>query len=132
MSSSSEEICVIGAGGHANVIISAARAVGYKVVGLYDDDPTKHGSMLGGVPIFGSISNLASGIGRKCVIGIGKNRTRQQVALALSRLDWLAVVHPKAYVHESARLGPGTVVLSIVRTSTYMNSMVSGPSYPAG
>jgi UDP-perosamine 4-acetyltransferase len=48
----------------------------------------------------------------KCVIGIGNNRTRQEVAMRLSQIEWLTIVHPNAYVHKSVRLGPGTVVLA--------------------
>ena len=35
---------VLGAGGHAKVVISTLRALGIEVTGLYDDDPTKQGS----------------------------------------------------------------------------------------
>src|SRR4029453_1521030 len=106
-----ENVVVIGAGGHAKVVMSILRAIGLTVAGNYDDDQTKHGSMLGGVRILGSIGSLTSALMSKCVIGIGNNRTRQEVAMRLSQIEWLTIVHPNAYVHKSVRLGPGTVVL---------------------
>jgi UDP-perosamine 4-acetyltransferase len=103
---------VLGAGGHAKVVINTLRALTIEVAGLYDDDPTKQGSISAGVPVLGCISSLTSDVIRECVLAIGDNATRQQLARRMSWVRWLTVVHPKAYVHESVRLGPGTVVMA--------------------
>jgi sugar O-acyltransferase (sialic acid O-acetyltransferase NeuD family) len=103
---------VLGAGGHAKVVISTLRALGIEVTGLYDDDPTKQGSTCAGVPVLGSISSLTSDMVSESVLAIGDNAARQKLARRMSWAHWLTVVHPKAYVHDSVRLGPGTVVFA--------------------
>jgi len=94
------------------VAISTLRALGIEVAGLYDDDPEKRGSFCAGVQILGSISSLTTALVSECVFAIGDNSKRREIARRLSWVQWLTVVHPKAYVHESVRLGPGTVVFA--------------------
>lgn len=105
-------VCVLGAGGHAKVVISTLRALGMEVAGLYDDDPAKQGSMCAGVPVLGSISSFTPAMVRECVLAIGDDATRQKIASRMSWVHWLTVVHPKAYVHDSVHLGPGTVLMA--------------------
>jgi len=38
-------------GGHAKVVIATARAAGYEVIGVLDEDETKHGKVILDVPI---------------------------------------------------------------------------------
>ena len=47
-----------------------------------------------------------------CVLAVGDNATREKLARRMSWVNWLTVVHPNAYVHDSVRLGPGTVVFA--------------------
>ena len=107
-----QRICIIGAGGHGKVVISVLRAGGYLIEGVFDDNPAKWGGSLLGVEIRGGVSELASAGARLGVVAIGDNTTRQRIARDLVNLRWLTVVHPFACVHESARLGPGTVVFA--------------------
>lgn len=106
------KVFVIGAGGHAKVVISALLASGFDVGGVYDDDESKRGDKLLGIPVRG----LTSEIGRMdeafAVIAVGNNAARKRIAERLSRLKWATAVHPRAYVHESVRLGGGTVVFA--------------------
>lgn len=115
------EVCVIGAGGHAKVVISTLQAAGYTPVAVYDDEPRTWGSQLLGVAVRGSTAELVTGAAAlPAVIAIGDNRTRRAVAERLDHLDWISVIHPKAYVHESVRIGRGTVVFagSVVQPDT--------------
>jgi len=105
-------VYLLGAGGHAKVVIGTLRALGIEVAGLYDDDATKQGSMCAGVPVLGSISSLTPAMVRECVLAIGDNATRQKLASRMSWVDWLTLVHPSAYQHDSVRLGAGTVVMA--------------------
>jgi len=105
-----EGIVVIGAGGHAKVVISTLMAAGYSVDSVLDDNPTKWGSEIMGYKIQGPISRLEEY--KPAVIAIGDNKTRQAIALKMSHLSWVTVVHPHSYVHPSVKIGLGTVVFA--------------------
>jgi sugar O-acyltransferase (sialic acid O-acetyltransferase NeuD family) len=109
---SKTSVAVIGAGGHAKVVISTLRAAGFDVVGVYDDDPVKRGQEIAKVPVIGSVTEVHSGAAGAFVIAIGRNALRHRVAECLSFAHWLTVVHPHAYVHESVKVGPGTVIFA--------------------
>jgi sugar O-acyltransferase (sialic acid O-acetyltransferase NeuD family) len=109
---SKTSVAVIGAGGHAKVVISTLRAGGLDVVGVYDDDPAKRGQQIAKVPVIGLVAEIHSGTAGAFVIAIGSNALRRQVAERLSFVRWLTVVHPNAYVHGSVKVGPGTVVFA--------------------
>ncbi len=105
-------VVVIGAGGHAKVVVSTLKACGIEIEAVFDDGPRAWGSDVLGVPVRGSIDmideldGLVSG-----VIAIGDNAVRERLARRLN-IDWLTVIHPQAIVHQSAQLGPGTVVFA--------------------
>jgi sugar O-acyltransferase (sialic acid O-acetyltransferase NeuD family) len=107
-----EPVIVIGAGGHAKVVISTLEAAGHKVTAVYDDDHAKFGADVLGVPVRGALAELGSGFRGKAIIAIGDNATRVKVARQFEEADWVTVVHPAAYVHHSSRLGAGTVVFA--------------------
>jgi len=106
----SEAVALIGAGGHAKVVLSTLLEAGYSGVELYDDDRSLWGTEILGARVAGAPAELR-GSGRRAVIGVGSNAARAQIARELG-LDWLTVVHPRAWVHASVRLGPGTVVFA--------------------
>jgi sugar O-acyltransferase (sialic acid O-acetyltransferase NeuD family) len=102
-----EEIVVIGAGGHAKVLISTLTARGFSIAAVFDDDDTKWGLDAQGT----RVSRIERKRGGNGVIGIGDNARRREMARTLS-FEWRTVVHPSAFVHPSARLGRGTVVFA--------------------
>lgn len=100
-------IVVIGAGGHAKVVISTLTACGLPVAAVFDDDDIKWGMDVHGT----RVSRTERERGGSAVIGIGDNVKRKEVARALS-FEWQTVVHPSACVDPSAKLGRGTVVFA--------------------
>ncbi len=100
-------IVVIGAGGHAKVLIATLAAGGFSIAGVLDDDDTKWGTDAQGTRV-GRIERERGGSG---VIGIGDNAQRREMARALN-FEWRTVVHPAAYVHPAAKLGRGTVIFA--------------------
>jgi sugar O-acyltransferase (sialic acid O-acetyltransferase NeuD family) len=95
-----KQIVVIGAGGHG------------KVDAIYDDDQSLWGTQILGVPVRGPILDLRVSPQRfSAIIGIGNSTIRQRLVESLP-LEWLSVVHPHAFVHDSVELGAGTVVFA--------------------
>lgn len=105
-------VIVIGAGGHAKVVIGALRASGRTdVAGIVDDDLSKKGVELLGVPVLGSMRLLEHGGFDAAVIAIGGNAVRRKVAERFN-LKWLTVIHPNAWVDPSVKIGEGTLVFA--------------------
>lgn len=105
----SDGIYVIGAGGHAKVVIDTLQAAGRQVLAVFDDDSRRRGESLLGVPILGPISEIpARG---QAVIAIGDNGTRRRLAETL-QLCWVTVVHPAAIVAASAIVDEGAVIFA--------------------
>lgn len=108
-------LAVIGAGGHAKVVIEVARAAGWTPVAALD--PNAKGDVLG-VPIVGADSELAqlwqdSDIDG-AVVAVGDNQLRSKLA-GVARAPGCplpVIVHPSATISPTARLGDGTVVMA--------------------
>ena len=103
-------VYVLGAGGHAKVVVATLEAAGYLVEGIYDDDPSLAGLDILGVPVLGP-TTLIETTDFDSVVAVGENATRQRVVQAWSeQLRWASVIHPTAFVHASVEVGDGTVV----------------------
>lgn len=104
-------ILVVGAGGHAKVVLATLQAMGETVEGCLDDDPAALGRGVLGVPVVGPVARLREHRGT-AVLGIGSNAVRARLAAAYPAVRWTPAVHPTAFVHDSAQIGPGSVVFA--------------------
>jgi sugar O-acyltransferase (sialic acid O-acetyltransferase NeuD family) len=104
------EIFVIGAGGHAKVVLAALIEQGCGVNGVLDDNQALHGTELLGVPVVGGTQLLENSSDVRAVIAIGSNNVRRAIAIRFPNMAWLTAVHPTAWVAPTARLEAGTVV----------------------
>lgn len=105
------EVVVIGAGGHGKVVVRALQESGATVVAILDDNPELWGTEFSGVAIQGPIESHESLSSLPAVLAIGRNATRKALSERLER-EWVTVIHPNADVDATAKIGPGTVVLS--------------------
>jgi len=105
-------IAVIGAGGHAKVVLATLQARGFGVFAVYDDSPDKWGTEMMGVPVRGPVERIAEDGILRAVLAIGDNATRCRLSVKLRGIEWMTVVHPRAWVHSSVHLGGGTVVFA--------------------
>jgi UDP-perosamine 4-acetyltransferase len=102
---------VLGAGGHAKVVVATLLAAGSEVSGVFADDWQERGEELLGVPVRGPLrAALDAGV-RGAVIAVGDNAARKRIAGELE-LPWATAVHPWACVERDVVLGPGTVVFA--------------------
>jgi UDP-perosamine 4-acetyltransferase len=115
------QVIGLGAGGHGKVVLEALLLAGeWEARGVLDPDPTLQGGRVAGVPVLGDDS-LLPGLQADGVTGffvgvgsVGDARLRQRLfawALGLG-LEPVTVVHPRAVVSPSARLGRGVCVLA--------------------
>lgn len=102
---------LIGAGGHAKVIVELAHAAGRNIAGIYDDQYEWHPGVLG-YTVTGPIASLPDTSDTHAIIAVGNNRFRQVIDCRFQRVTWSTLIHPFSWVSPSARLGPGTVVLA--------------------
>lgn len=112
---------LIGAGGHARVVLDAARAGGtVDIVAVIDADPRKHGGSFEGLPVIGDESLLGSMPARgipAVALGVGSVDVSDVRRALFARvqeagLDLATVVHPRAVVSATARIGSGSVVFA--------------------
>ena len=112
---------VIGAGGHAKVLIEALHVMGHTVAGLIA--PVSAGTRIFGVPVLGGDAILprlrAEGIAN-AALGIGDNRLRGILGEQLITLGFHLpnILHPTAWISPSSVLGHGVVVLPKAVLST--------------
>ncbi len=102
------QILLYGASGHANVVLSVARALGLHVSAIFDDDPAK--TSLRDVPVNCPYKSDAYP-DVSILIAIGNNAIRQRLAATIQHLIAPVLVHPSAIVDPTARFGVGSVVL---------------------
>lgn len=120
--SNASPLILIGGSGHAKVIVGLARQLGVPVECCLDDNPALHGATLLGVPVRGPTASFPL-TGRRAVLAIGNNAIRARLASCLPA-EWVTLVHPRAFVEPSVRLGPGTVVFAgaIVQPDTVIGA----------
>lgn len=108
----SDGVIVVGAGGHAKVVVSVILAAGMKIAAIYDDDPEKWGWEISGYKVLGPLSAIDDTGRGPAIMAIGDNSLRKKLVSRFKRLSWIKVIHPAAYVHPSVRIGAGTVVFA--------------------
>ncbi len=112
-----QDIVILGAGGHARVvadILMRARDAGHQIkpIGYLDDDPSYHGQSPFGLPVLGTVSDLAYSNHDGLVIAIGDNRTRRSLFCQLHRQGEhiVSATHPSAVIAPDVTIGTGAVI----------------------
>ncbi|MGL4576486.1 MAG: acetyltransferase [Burkholderiaceae bacterium] len=127
------KLLIVGAGGHAKVVIDAVRAgSSHEVVAVLDDDAEKTGSSLSGVPIVGTTSDAVRFTNKydtnEVCVAIGCCNTRARIAKFVQSqgCELISVVHPSAVIASGVHIKAGTVVLAgaVVNVDTSISSLV--------
>ncbi len=103
-------VILFGGGGHAKVIVATLQQAGRNITAIYDDDLTKTGTYVGGVPVFGPLSKAPQDV--PAIIAIGDNSVRERVASQNAGRQWTTAIHPRAEVDPTASLGAGSVIFA--------------------
>lgn len=102
-------LIIIGAGGHAKVIVDIANALGYNILGFLDDNTAIN--EFANLKQLGKIEDCTKYIDKaKFVIAIGNNATRKAIAQRYE-LNFATLIHPTAVVSCEAKIGKGSVVM---------------------
>lgn len=117
--SAGQSVIVIGAGGHAKVLVDALQCAGVALAGITDRAPGLPGRDVLGVPVLGDDAVLERHppAGTLLVNGIGSAGSMQARKAAFERFKalgyrFLAVRHPSAVVARDARIGEGAQILA--------------------
>ena len=110
-----KEIILLGAGGHAAVILDILKAQiangeNIKIKGLLDDSNKKEWM---GYPVLGSTlkANDFNEENTYFIIAIGSNKMRYKLSKKYSHLKFFTAIHPSAIIGSQVNIGAGTVVM---------------------
>jgi UDP-perosamine 4-acetyltransferase len=108
-------VLIVGAGGHAKVVIELLQAQGRRVGGLVDADASPRQVL--GVPVVGTdadLSRLYSPSLNLAFVAIGDNQTRLMLGRHVQSIGFQLVnaISPAAVVSPSCRLGAGIAVMA--------------------
>lgn len=114
------DLIVVGAGGTAREILAWLDEFNqptprYRCIGLLDDDPALHGTLVAGVPVLGSIATPSRWPHAQFVDALGGPRSfgrRPEVVARLHVGDdrFTTLIHPAAYISPRCTVGRGCLV----------------------
>lgn len=115
LSVQSQDIVVLGAGGHAKVVIDLLRETNWRVVALTDADDTARTVM--GVPVVGTdtkLEDLWRNDIRAAFVALGSNALRERIGDRLLQRGFAlpSAVSTRAAVSASAQIGRGVAVMA--------------------
>jgi len=119
MDTTNTPLIVLGAGGHAKVLIDALRLSSQRVLFVVDADPTRHGQSVAGVPIRGGDELVLSHAPDEVLLvhGLGSTRQCDDRCRLFERMKqhgyrFAQVVHPASVISPSATLGEGAQIFA--------------------
>ena len=116
---SAKPVIIIGAGGHAKVLLNALKLSSVQVLGLTDSDTAKHGSTILGTPVLGDdiIIDTYDHNDVRLIIGLGSTQPgsiRREVyeLFQAKGYEFSMCLHPSATVAPDVTLPPGSQVMA--------------------
>lgn len=118
-SGTSGNIAVFGAGGHAKVVINTIlRSNRSSIVGVFDDDVGRHGTLVCEQPVIGGRDELLrmrhDGAPTRYIVALGENLARRNVTRWLQGhgCEFATIIHPDASIAAGATIAAGSVILA--------------------
>ncbi len=116
----SRALLIVAAGGLAREVLSAVRAGAtpdHEVAGFLDDDLSKAGTSVDGVPVLGTLDDVTGHPDADLVLCAGRGAARRDLAARLAKLGvedarYARVVHPGTPVPEGCVVGGGSILLA--------------------
>jgi len=106
-------VIIYGAGGHGKVTFQVLTAAGYQVSGFLDDRETLWGKKILGVKVLGGKELILKLPKQSAIIALGDNQIRKAIFQQFldAGFTLITAIHPSAVVHETVKIGAGTLVL---------------------
>ena len=108
-----ESFLIVGAGGHAKVVMDALLSSGCAISGCYDDNPSLFGSEpVPGVRVLGETSLLERDWkkGDRVIVAVGDNAVRRHLSLRW-KVEYGVAMAPSVILGKGVRIGHGTMIL---------------------
>jgi UDP-perosamine 4-acetyltransferase len=114
----SRDIVLLGAGGHARVLLELMRKTGHRVVAVLDDDPAKQGQSIHGIDIIEpkqmakfppSKAGLANAVGS---VRQPEVRKKMYERFEGQGYSFITAIHPSAIIADDAQLEEGAQVMA--------------------
>lgn len=109
---------IIGAGGHAHVVIDLIQVCGFEILGIVDSNPKRHNTDVLGVPVLGDDAIILEHNNSNISLanGVGAIAKRDETGLA-PRTDIYTAWRDKGYrfpplIHPSAVISPHSIIHS--------------------
>src|SRR5690606_3830629 len=102
-------VYLIGASGHAKVIIETLEELRIPVIALQDANPAVK-SLLG-YEVFQELPDTYNPVTDRIIISIGNNTIRKKLALSID-CKYFTAIHPNATISKSSKIGEGSVVMA--------------------
>ena len=116
-SGQSRRVLILGAGGHGRVVLDILLQAGeHQVVAFLDNNADIHGRRVDGIPVLGSVDELAALAPQHgcdgVVVAIGDNGVRRGAARQVDALglDLINAIHPSATLAHNATIGRNVVI----------------------
>jgi sugar O-acyltransferase (sialic acid O-acetyltransferase NeuD family) len=114
-----KRVVIVGAGGHGQVVADALlqmmmHGAAMTPVGFVDDDAALVGKRFLDLPVLGQIASLTSLDHDAVIVAIGNNQVRRAIFTTLQSQGetFVTVIHPKAIVALSAKIGVGAMLVA--------------------
>ncbi|RQO65710.1 acetyltransferase [Pedobacter sp. KBW01] len=101
---------IIGASGHAKIIIDILEELKISIEAVWDDDVNRKAIL--GYPINGKIFDFKNYSNNDCLIAIGNNVVRKKIADIFFGTPFATICHPKANISKYVTIGNGTIINS--------------------
>jgi sugar O-acyltransferase (sialic acid O-acetyltransferase NeuD family) len=110
-------LVLVAASGLAREVLSVCAALGQDVTGVLDDDPSRAGGDLDGVPVLGGLEQIAGHPSAAIVVCAGRGAARRSIVGRLAGLGvtpdrYGRVVDPSVRIPAGCVVGQGTVLLA--------------------
>lgn len=103
----SEDVYILGAGGHAKVIIEMAELLGYKIAGVFDQNEEVKEILK--YPVSHDFENLSTQ--QNVFLALGNNQNRKKNSEKLEG-NYFNLIHPSSVITKSIDLGYGNAVMA--------------------
>lgn len=102
-----EDIYILGAGGHAKVIIEIAELLGYKIAGVFDQNEDVKEIL--NYPVFHDFKDLSKQ--QNVFFGLGNNQNRKKNSENFGN-NFFNLIHPSSIITKNIDLGHGNAVMA--------------------